>query len=379
MRQEDRPMTVSAVRVPIGFSGDTSGLDQALADGRLNPDTVVAVTGKTEGSGDPADTTRLEADRAIRRFLEEKGSGPSSALDDIPMVFTAGGIGIVSPHLVVYMRQPAEPSQLPESGAPRLVLGTARSAVIQPEWMGTTRVIEANVEAVRAAAAAAGIDALDAEYVVGKAYHPTQDVIAAARAAGNDIPEFEDLDLFRRTSGSAGLGVAVATEGIDLPSGDDVCRRLDLWAGRAAISANPWEPVAGGGPHTQVIVMGNRAGAGGNLRVGHGVLNDLLDIGALPRALRRAGMDVGNGPLTPEQSARIVAVYVKVGAGPEPLLRGRRQVTENPHYVNELKSAVTGMFSAWLQDNMIYLSAYATHQGPPGGGTVAVVVDDSAS
>jgi len=311
MRQEDRPMTVSAVRVPIGFSGDTSGLDQALADGRLNPDTVVAVTGKTEGSGDPADTTRLEADRAIRRFLEEKGSGPSSALDDIPMVFTAGGIGIVSPHLVVYMRQPAEPSQLPESGAPRLVLGTARSAVIQPEWMGTTRVIEANVEAVRAAATAAGIDALDAESVVGKAYHP--------------------------------------------------------------------EPVAGGGPHTQVIVMGNRAGAGGNLRVGHGVLNDLLDIGALPRALRRAGMDVGNGPLTPEQSARIVAVYVKVGAGPEPLLRGRRQVTENPHYVNELKSAVTGMFSAWLQDNMIYLSAYATHQGPPGGGTVAVVVDDSAS
>ena len=53
----------------------------------------------------------------------------------------------------------------------------------------------------------------------------------------------------------------------------------------------------------------------------------------------------------------------------------RRQVIENPHYVNELKSAVTGMFSAWLQDNMIYLSAYATHQGPPGGGTVAVVVD----
>jgi cyanuric acid amidohydrolase len=33
------------------------------------------------------------------------------------------------------------------------------------------------------------------------------------------------------------------------------------------------------------------------------------------------------------------------------------------------------MFSAFLQDNLIYISGSATHQGPPGGGTLAVVVD----
>jgi barbiturase len=371
MSVELSSVAVDAVQVPLEHAHDVSGLERLLADGRLRPDEVVAVTGKTEGST-PGETSRVDADRAIRGWLAEHGTRTEHQIGQLPMVFTSGGVGILAPQFVVYSRRLAEPAP---DNSPRLAVGTARSAVMQPEWTGTSRVIEETADAVRVAAADAGIDPRDAEYVVGKAYHVSQDTLAAARAEGHAIPDFDDRTLFRKTSGSAGLGIGVAVDGMAVPSGDDVAVDLDLWSGKASASANAWEPVPGEGPHTQLIVLGNRVGAGGRLRVGHAVIADLLDVEALPRALRRAGLNVGPGPLTPEQRARVVAVYAKIGPPPSGRLRGRRQVVDNPAYGDQVKVAVAGMLSAWLQDNVMYISGSATHQGPPGGGTLAAVVD----
>lgn len=373
MSSESISMAVDAVQVPLEHARDVSGLERLVAEGRLRPDYVVAVTGKTEGCT-PDETSRIDADNAIRRFLCEHGSRAEEKIARIPMVFTSGGVGILAPQVVVYSRYPAEPAA---DGQPRLTIGTARSAVMQPEWTGTSRVIEANAAAVRAAAADARIDPADAEYVIGKAYHPAQDDLAAARAAGQAIPELDDQTLFRKTSGSAGLGVAVAVDGLPMPTGDEVATRMELWSGKASVSANPWEPVAGEGPHTQVVLLGNRQGAGGRLRVGHAVVADLLDADALRRALGRAGLEVGPGPLTHEQRARVIALYVKIGPPPDGRLRGRRQVVENPNYNSEVKAAAAGMFAGLLQDNTVWISGSATHQGPPGGGTLAAVVDVS--
>jgi cyanuric acid amidohydrolase len=362
---------VDAIQATLGHTRDVSGLERLFADGRLRPDDVIAVTGKTEGTR-PGETSRVDADRAIRRFLAEKGTRGTHDIARIPMVFTSGGVGILTPQVVVYSRRPAPPAA---DGRPRLTVGTARSAIMQPEWTGTSRVVEANADAVRAAADDAGLAPSEIEYLVGKAYHVRQEDLAAARAEGRAVAELDDKTLFWKTSGSAGLGAAVAVDGLPVPDGDDVGVRLDLWSGKASFSANPWEPVGGDGPHTQVIALGNKVGAGGTLRVGHAVIADLLDVGALARALRSAGLDVGPGPLTPPQRARVIAVYVKIGPSPDGLLRGRRQVVDNPGYGNELKAAVAGMFAGFLQDNLVYISGSATHQGPAGGGTLAVVVD----
>jgi barbiturase len=370
MRHEELSVAVDAFTVPLEHSRDVSGLARLVAEGRLVPDEVVAVTGKTEGCA-PGETSRLDAYHAICGFLRDHGTRPQRELEQLPMVFTSGGVGILSPHVVIYTRYPAPPAA---DNTPRLAIGTARSKVFRPEWTGTSRVIEVTADAVRDAAADAAIKPSDAEYVVGKAYHYSQEELEAARAAGHAIPLFDDHELFRKTSGSAGLGIGAAVEGLEVPNGKEVGVRMDLWSGRASASANAWESV-GDGPHTQVILLGNRAGSGGRLRVGHAVINDLLDVEALPRALRRAGMDIGTGPLTPEQRTRVIAVYVKIGGPPASRLRGRRQVVENPHYGTEVKAAIAGMFSAWLQDNLLYISGSATHQGPPGGGTLAVVVE----
>lgn len=363
--------TIDAFRIVLETSSDVSGLARMIAEGRLRADDVIAVTGKTGGFG-PNETSRIDADRAIRRFLLDHGSRDAGTIDQIPMVFTTGGIGILTPHVVLYTRTLAAPST---DGAGRLAMGVARSAIVRPEWMATTKLLEANVDAIRTAAGDAGIDPLAIEYVVGKAYYPTKQDFADARAAGHDIPQMDDRTLFRRASGSAGLGVAVATDGMPMPQADEIGTRLDLWSGKVAVSANPWEPVGGEGPQTQLVAFGNRVGAGGRLRVGHAAMNDALDSDALYRALRRAGLDAGPGPLTPSQTARVVAVYAKFSVTPDGRLRGRRQIVENPEYTNLVKAALGGMFSSILQDNLVWISGSATHQGPAGGGTVAAVVD----
>jgi cyanuric acid amidohydrolase len=362
-----------AFRVPLDHTTDIAGLRQLVSTGQLHADDVIAVTGKTEG-WQAGETSRLDADQALRRFLLDHGTRPAASIDQIPMVFTTGGIGLLTPHVVVYTRGLAEPSS---DGAGRLAMGVARSELIRPEWMATTRIVEANADAVRAAAGDAGLAPEAIEYVVGKAYYPPKKDFAEARAAGKQIPENSDRTLFRKASGAAGLGVAVAADGLPMPLADEVGERMDLWSAKVAVSANEWEPVGGEGPQTQLMVFGNRVGTGGRLRVGHAAMNDALDVDALSRALRRAGLDVGPGPLSPENRARVVAVYVKFSVPVDGRLRGRRQVTENPDYSNQVKAALGGMFSSVLQDNLVWISASATHQGPAGGGTVAAIVDVS--
>jgi len=361
---------IDAFRVTLDNTSDTTGLQKLVAEGRLIPDNVIAVTGKTEGWG-PNETSRVDADRAIRRFLLDNGARPASAIDQIPMVFTTGGIGILTPHVVLYVRSRGAPAS---DGGSRLAVGVGRSALIRPEWMITTQLLEANAEAIRGAATEAGMSPAEIEYVVGKAYYPTRQQFADARAAGHDIPELDPRYLFRKASGSAGLGVAVAADGMPVPLAEEIGSRLDLWSGKVAVSANEWE-FAEGWPQTQLVVLGNTAGAGGRLRVGHAAMEDGLDADALRRALRRAGLDVGEGSLTPEQTARVVAVYTKFSAPVEGKMRGRRQIVESPEYMNQKKAAIGGMFASILQDNLVWISGSATHQGPAGGGTVAAVVD----
>lgn len=365
--------TIDAFRVPLEHTSDVSGLDRLVKEGRLRADDIIAVTGKTEGWQEE-DTSRLDADRAIRGFLLDRGSRLKDHIGQIPMVFTAGGVGILTPHIVVYTRTLGEPIS---GNTPRLTIGIARSSLIRPEWMTTRKIIEANTDTVRQAALEANLDPGELEYIVGKTYYPTPQDFGEARASGHPIPELGSKALHRRASGAAGLGVAIAAEGMPMPKAEDVGERLDLWSSRAAISANEWEPVGGDGPQTQLIAFGNRSGAGGRLRVGHATMADMLDVAALPRAIRRAGLDVNDGPLSQEHRDRIIAVYVKHSVPIDGRLRGHRQVTQNPEYARQAKAALGGMFSAFLQDNHIWISGSATHQGPVGGGTVAVVVDVS--
>ncbi|OKI51511.1 ring-opening amidohydrolase [Micromonospora sp. CB01531] len=367
MHQNPQPTAVEAFPVPLEHESDTTALVQLVTEGRLRPDEICAVTGKTEGNR-PGENSRAAAIGAVRRFLEEHSDLGADRIARIPMVFSSGGVGILAPHVVVYAKRAWDGPVGPE---PRLAIGTAQSAPIRPEWVGHPAMVEHVADAVRAAARDAGIDPSDAEYVLTKSRGLQPEDLEDAQQRGHEISPFEPRLAVPKTSGAAALGVAVAVDHLEMPADGDIGTNLDLWTDRVSSSA--------GREHreTQVVLLGNTTAAGGRLRVGRSVMTDLLDVDSLHRALRAAGLSVNGAPLAPDQRERIVAVYVKIGTPIGARLRGRRQVhnAENPNYMNELKAAVGGMFAAALQDTVLYISSGAVHQGPPGGGTVAVVVD----
>ena len=66
-------MSTEVVKVELKNVQDASGLEAAIRAGRFTADQVVAVVGKTEGNGGVNDFTRILADQAFRRVLQQHG------------------------------------------------------------------------------------------------------------------------------------------------------------------------------------------------------------------------------------------------------------------------------------------------------------------
>ncbi len=363
-----QPTAVAVHTAALEHEHDVSALASLVDQGLVDPTTICAVTGKVEGNT-PGENSRGNAMTAVRRYLADTTPLSTEQIESIPFVLSSGGVGILTPHLAIYTRTP----WLGPVGQPRLTIGTAQSDPILPEWVGRRELVEQTAAAVRRAAEQAGITPDQARYVLTKNRGVGPAEIAEAAERGVELTAFPPELVTGKTTGGAALGIAVATEGIEVPSDDRIGVDGSLYSAIASCSAGRESD------RCQVLLLGNSAAAGGDLRVGSAVMADILDFSALHRALREAGLQVPDGAvLSADQRARVKAVYVKVGTPPQGRLRGRRQVHsgQNPSYLNELKAAVAGGFSAFMQDTVMYISSAAFHQGPEGGGTVAAVVAD---
>ncbi len=121
-------MAIEVVKVELKSVADASGLEQAIRRKRFRADQVVAVIGKTEGNGGVNDFTRILADQAFRRVLMQYGRRRERLVNAIPMVWSGGCDGVITPHATVF-------AEVPKKGAKdkdRLVIGTAMSDVILP-------------------------------------------------------------------------------------------------------------------------------------------------------------------------------------------------------------------------------------------------------
>ena len=96
------PQPVEVHKVPIESVSDASGLARLIDDGAIEADRVIAVIGKTEGNGGVNDYTRIIADRAFREVLEAKGTRPMDDIKQIPIVWSGGTDGVISPHATVF-------------------------------------------------------------------------------------------------------------------------------------------------------------------------------------------------------------------------------------------------------------------------------------
>jgi hypothetical protein len=101
------PEPIEVRKVMLDHVSDASGLAGLIDSGTVDADRVIAVIGKTEGNGGVNDYTRIIADRAFREVLIEKGSRGKEDVAGLPIVWSGGTDGIISPHATIFATTPA--------------------------------------------------------------------------------------------------------------------------------------------------------------------------------------------------------------------------------------------------------------------------------
>jgi barbiturase len=365
------PDAIEVRKIPLLNVSDASGLEQLIDDGVMSADRVVAVIGKTEGNGGVNDYTRIIADRAFREVLAARGTRPAEDIARIPIVWSGGTDGVLSPHATIFATVPAE--QVEASDEPRLTVGFAMSDVLAPEDIGRRAMVATVADAVRAAMDQAGIvDPADVHYVQTKTPLLTIHTILDAKSRGKSVwteHTHESMDL---SNGCTALGVAVALGEIEMPDDADVMHDRSLYSSVASCSSGVELDRA------QVVVVGNVRGVGGRYRIGHSVMRDALDADGIWSAVRDAGLDLPDRAHPSDLAGRLVNVFLKCEVSQDGVVAGRRNAMlddSDVHWHRQIKAAVGGVTAAVTGDPAAFVSVSAAHQGPDGGGPVAAIVD----
>jgi ring-opening amidohydrolase-like protein len=368
---EPMPEPIEVRKVPLRTVSDASGLAELIDKGVMDADRVVAVVGKTEGNGGVNDYTRIIADRAFREVLVEKGSRTPEQVAQVPIVWSGGTDGVISPHATVFATLPADQAEATDE--PRLTVGFAMSETLLPEDIGRVAMVRKVAAAVREAMERAGItDAADVHYVQTKTPLLTIDTIRDAKSRGQTVWTEHTLESMDLSNGCTALGVAYALGEIDMPSDEDVMQDRSLYSAVASCSSGVELDRA------QVVVVGNARGVGGRYRIGHSVMRDALDQDGIWQAIRDAGLDLPERPHPSDLDGRVVNVFLKCEASQDGTVHGRRNAMlddSDVHWHRQIKACVGGVAAAVTGDPAVFVSVSAAHQGPDGGGPVAAIVD----
>ncbi|WP_405996942.1 ring-opening amidohydrolase [Streptomyces sp. NBC_00829] len=364
------PRPIEVHKVAIESVTDASGLAELIDAGVVHADDVLAVIGKTEGNGGVNDYTRILADRAFREVLVDRGSRSPGEVDEVPLVWSGGTDGVISPHATVFAHAPE--GRYAPCAEPRLTVGVAMSDAILPEDIGRPAMVEKVAEGVREAMKAAGItDPADVHYVQTKTPLLVLETINEAKSRGYDVWTEDTLKSMDVSNSTTALGIAVALGEIDMPTAEQIHRDLSLYSSVASCSSGVELDRA------QIVVVGNITGLGGRFRAGHSVMNDALDADGIWAAIRSAGLDLPERPHPDDLGGRLVNVFLKCEADPGGSVRGRRNIMlddSDVHWHRQIKAAVGGVTAAVTGDPAVFVSVAAVHQGPSGGGPVAAVV-----
>jgi barbiturase len=361
-------MAIVVAKVELKTVMDASGMAACIKAGTFGADEVVAVIGKTEGNGGVNDFTRILADQAFREVLKKHGHRSEAEIANIPMVWSGGCDGVITPHATIFARNDKTGS----ASKPRIVIGTAMSAELKPEDIGRPAMVEKVADAVKAAMRDAGIsDPADVHYVQTKTPLLTIESVQDAEGRGHHVA-CEVHDSMGVSNGTTALGIAVALGEIKMPRAEQICKDLDLYSSVASCSSGVELTQA------QIVLLGNKAGAGGRYRIGHAVMKDALDMDGIYDAIRNAGLELPQRARAEDLGGKVVNCFMKCEADRRGTLRGRRQIMlddSDVHHHRHSKAAVGGVAAAAIGDPAVFVSVDAMHQGPHGGGPVIAIID----
>jgi cyanuric acid amidohydrolase len=361
-------MAIEVAKVELKTVQDASGVEERIKAGQFAADEIIAVVGKTEGNGGVNDFTRILADQAFRKVLLKHGKRSEDEIGKIPMVWSGGCDGVITPHATVFARN----GKTGPASQSRLAIGTAMSVELLPEDIGRPAMVEKVAAAVQAAMKDAGIDdPKDVHYVQTKTPLLTVDSVLDAEKRGQHVA-CEVHESMGVSNGTTGLGIAVALGEIKMPRAEEICKNLDLYSSVASCSSGVELTQA------QIVLLGNKPGAGGRYRIGHAIMRDALDIDGIYDSIRNAGLQLPDRPRAEDLGGKLVNCFMKCEADRTGKLRGRRQIMLDDSDVSwhrHIKAAVGGVAATAIGDAAVFVSVDAMHQGPQGGGPCIAIID----
>ena len=111
------------------------------------------------------------------------------------------------------------------------------------------------------------------------------------------------------------------------------------------------------------------------LRIAHRPMIDALDIGGVVDVLADLGI-AAKPQVSTADAGRIACVLVKCEPDRRGNIRGHRHTMLDDTDINaqrHIRGAVAGLVAGVVGDGRIFVSGGAEHQGPDGGGPVAVI------
>ncbi len=336
-----------------------------VESGALEPSSILAVLGKTEGNGGVNDFTREYAVAALCNALAPHlALSPQAVESRIAFVMSGGTEGVLSPHMTVFARVPGAQG----AGEARLSVGIAHTRDFLPEEIGRDAQIGETMKAVEMAMRDARIDAVsDVHFVQIKCPLLTSERVQDALARGKTTVTASGYASMGYSRGASALGVAKALGEIGADLGEaQVLKDWDLYSSVASCSAGI-ELM-----HNVVILVCNSQFSTSPLKIVHGVMKDAIDLPAVIQALESVGLSA----LDPRSQSRIVNVFAKAEASPNGVIRDLRHTMLDDSDINatrHARAAVGGLIGGVAGTGAVYVSGGAEHQGPAGGGPVAVI------
>lgn len=357
-------------RFSLTDPSDVSGLRWAIDSGRIDPGTIVAVIGKTHGNGLVNDYTRGYLTLSLSLLIGEKlGESAEVVRARVPFVFSGGVEGVLSPHYPVFTVVTDEGAA---SDKAALAVGVAFTAAMRPSDVGRQGQIDAVAEAVEQARVEARIDDVHFVQVKGPAFTlgDLLDDQATGRSVATDNPG--KLMSFGRAACALGVGRALGELATEKAVEAAVLKDFTLFSSVASISAGVEVR------SNEVIVIGMSRFWSGSLVIDHCTMTDALDVGPVHGMMGRLGF-----PEAPQVAApdRIRAAFIKCEAQRDGMVRGRPHTMLNDGDINEqrhIRGAVGAIVASILADTGLFVSGGAEHQGPDGGGMVAVIAERAA-
>jgi cyanuric acid amidohydrolase len=366
---------IDLFRIQMSGPGDMSGLQALVRNGQIKPQDIVAILGKTEGNGGVNDFTREYASRTFATALAEYLDCTREEVEArVALVMSGGTEGVLSPHATVFTRRAVTHKQ---GSGKRLAIGVAHTRDFLPEELGRPAQIAETARAVQVAMQDAGIDnPSDVHFVQIKCPLLTSERVEEAKQRGQATITGDSYGSMAYSRGASALGVALGLGEVDEATALESAVLSD-WSHYSSVASTS----AGVELFCNaVVVMGNSVAAAGENIIGHAVMRDAIDLRGVLEAFYSVGFDA-NRVLTDEVSRRVLNVFAKAEPSPEGLIRGFRHTMLDDSDINctrHARAAVGGLIASVAGCGAVYVSGGAEHQGPPGGGPIAVIARSAA-